>query len=205
MLKRVFFIICGLVLISVPIYLGIKTTADTSLVLWYGLASAILVPIGLLLITESAKQKDRVILKQLSKVSEIEKLIQNANTQEERIKLLTKERERIVETVRYEVRKQAIAERKGMLEQEGAKIITELKAIDEEIESNKYINEHFDTTQMEIRELNERLKARERGDILLPLGKLNINLTNIFGMFSVSLISTIFTISDIIKKSREKK
>jgi hypothetical protein len=70
------------------VWLGLKTTSDAAFVVWFGLASAILAPTGIAMIGYAITGGQREVLQRLSKVPEIDKLISEAKTQEERIRLL---------------------------------------------------------------------------------------------------------------------
>jgi len=63
-------------LIGETVYLGFQSLKDNRFVIWFGLASAIAVPVGLNLFTYAFRRSDRENIQQLAKVPEIEKLIE---------------------------------------------------------------------------------------------------------------------------------
>jgi NADH:ubiquinone oxidoreductase subunit K len=63
-------------LIGGTVYLGFQSLKDNRFVIWFGLACASAVPVGLNLFTYAFRRSDREIIQQLAKVPEIEKLIQ---------------------------------------------------------------------------------------------------------------------------------
>jgi hypothetical protein len=89
MLKKLFFVIIGVLLIAVVVSLGIKAAQDSFYVTWFGIASAILAPLAFAIIGYGFKMDERQLFQQLSKVPEIDKFIKEASTQEERIALRT--------------------------------------------------------------------------------------------------------------------
>ena len=75
-------------LIGGTVYLGFQSVKDNRFVIGFGLASAIVAPVGINLFSYAISSSDREIIQQLAKVPEIERLIQQAKTQEEKIQVL---------------------------------------------------------------------------------------------------------------------
>lgn len=169
MIKRVLTLLLGLGLIAVVVYLGLTARNDQSFVIWFGLAAAILTPIGLAAIGYALSAANRQVLERLSKVPEIDRLISEANSQEEKIRLLEQERSRLVEIVELEARKQSLLMRKESLEHDAVRILKELQAIDEEISDNA-INIESSSATEEIRRLQARINARRAGDLIVRFG-----------------------------------
>jgi hypothetical protein len=167
MIKRILSLLLGVGLIALVVWLGLKTRNDQSLVIWFGLASAILAPTGFAAIGYSLTASNRQVLERLSKVPEIEHLITAAKTQEEKIGSLERERARLLEVVEFEARKESLSRRKGSLEQDGSRILNELEAIDAELSSLKIIS---GPVTEEIRRLQARIRARQEGDLVFRIG-----------------------------------
>ncbi len=72
MLKAIFSGLIGIALLLGVCYLGYLATHNSSFVVWFGLAAAIVVPIALGLIKHSFYRSDEELIKRLSKVPEIE-------------------------------------------------------------------------------------------------------------------------------------
>jgi len=126
-------------------------------------------PVGLNLFTYAFRRSDREIIQQLAKVPELERLIQQAKTQEEKIQVLEAERSRLTEIVKIESRRQAALDRIDSLEGDAVRILAELKNLHREL---ILIDERVGESAIseEIRRLRERIKAREDGDVILRLG-----------------------------------
>jgi len=167
MIKRIFLLLFGAGLIASVVWLGLKTRDDPSLVIWFGLASAILTPLGFAAIGYALSASNRQVLERLSRVPQIADLIAAAKTQEEKIHLLEQERSRLLEVVQYEARKQSLDTRKGSLERDAVRILGELEAIDAELSDLK-----IDSTPVteEIQRLQARLHARQKGDLVFRIG-----------------------------------
>ena len=156
-------------LVTGTVYLGIQSGKDNRFVVWFGIASATAAPVGLALFGYAISRSDDEIIQRLSKVPEIERLIEQAKTQEEKIQVLEVERSRLAEIVKIESRRQAALDRIDSLERDAVRILAELENLDREL---ILIDEQVGESAIseEIRRLRERVKAREDGDIILRLG-----------------------------------
>jgi hypothetical protein len=168
-IRRITAFAMGAILLAGVVWLGLKTTSDAAFVVWFGLASAILAPTGIAMIGYAVTGGQREVLQRLSKVPEIDKLISEAKTQEERIQLLEEERSRLLEAVQLETRRQTLLTRKASLEDEGTRVLDALVAVEDELRSLE-VDIEASTVKEEIERLNERLRARQRGDIVVRLG-----------------------------------
>jgi hypothetical protein len=168
-MKKGFSLIMGILLIGATILLGIKSGRDSRFVVWFGLASAIAAPLGLTQLASIFNRWDSEIITRLAKVPEIEKLVNEARTQEEKIQLLEEERLRLADIVRIESRRQAILDRIDSLERDATRILDELTFLDKEV---VIFDENVGKSpaSSEIRQLRERVKARNDGDVIIRLG-----------------------------------
>lgn len=167
--KKIFAGLIATGLISGTVYLGISSGKDNRFVVWFGIASATAAPVGLALFSYAISRSNGEIIQQLAKVPEIEKLISQAKTQEEKIQVLEKERSRLAEIIKIESRRQATLDRINSLEHDAVRILTELENLDREL---ILIDEQIGVSPIseEIRLLRERVKASEDGDVILRLG-----------------------------------
>jgi predicted XRE-type DNA-binding protein len=156
-------------LVTGTVYLGIQSGKDNRFVVWFGIASATAAPVGLALFGYAISRSDDEIIQRLSKVPEIERLIEQAKTQEEKIQVLEVERSRLAEIVKIESRRQAALDRIDSLERDAVRILAELENLDRElILIDQQVGES--AISEEIRRLRERVKAREDGDVILRIG-----------------------------------
>jgi Skp family chaperone for outer membrane proteins len=157
-------------LLAGVVYLGILSGRDNKYVVWFGIASAIVAPTGLTLFGYALASGERDLIQRLAKVPEIEKLISDAKTQEEKIALLEAERKRLVDVVKIESRRQAIHDRIESLESDAVRIVRELKNLDDEALA---IEERISESPVadEIQRLHERVRARQDGDVVLRIGR----------------------------------
>jgi len=161
----------GVAALLAVVWLGYQTAIDPSpkLVAAFGVASAIVAPIGFVLISYAFKSEDLVA--KLSKVPEIEKLIAEAQTHEEKIRLLEKQRQQLAEVVRLEARRQSLLDQKNTLEKNAVRTLEELKATNEELSIlDVQIAENAEIAE-ELDAVRERLSARRRGDAVFTFGK----------------------------------
>ncbi len=154
MRKKIFLLLIGVVLIISVVFLGIKSANNSALVVPFGLACALIAPVGISCITSFFNIGNNEIFKKLLKVPQIDELIQKAETQEEKIKLLEDERKQLSNIVKYETLKYAALERRKHLETEAENILKEYEKVEVEIQqlnlekkeerlSNKVIDELY--------------------------------------------------------------
>lgn len=167
--RKIISVLIATGLITGTVYLGIQSGKDNRFLIGLGIASATAAPVGLNLFTYAFSRSDREIIQQLAKVPEIERLIQQAKTQEEKIQVLEAERSRLAEIVKIESWRQAALDRINSLEGDAVRILGELENLDREL---ILIDEQVGESAIseEIRRLRERIKAREDGDLILQLG-----------------------------------
>ena len=170
MVLRIASPLLGLALLALVIWLGIRSADDSSYVIWFGLASAILAPVGLAAIGLAFRGKDQEVLRELSSVPEIQELIARAETEQERVELLEQERQRLVEIVRFESRRQALEERRALLHDDATRVLAALVAVDQEAASLR-LNFESSAALPEVQALAERLEARRQGKVVIRIGQ----------------------------------
>ena len=169
MLKRAGATIAALALIAGVTYLGWLSSKDSAFIWWFGVAAALAAPLGLTLLGFALNGSDSDVIKRLAKVPEIDRLITEAKSHEDKIKLLEAEREKLVDIVRLESRRQAIVDRVTSLESDAVRILVELENLDQEQDALA-IKIGDSNVSKEIMRLRERVRARERGDLVVRVG-----------------------------------
>lgn len=151
-MKRIISAIIGILLIGVVIYLGIKSGNNNKYIVPFGLTSALIAPMGLSALGYSVKRKDET-LEKLTKISQIDELIEQAETEEQKIKRLRKEKDVLLNYIKEETKRISKIERKKILEAEAKRILIEYKQVVNEIADMS--NEEIDLGNVseEIREL----------------------------------------------------
>ena len=166
MVKKLGFVVLGLLMLTAVVLLGFQATRNTSYVVWFGLASVVLAPFALNVIVHASKMDDQLLFRQLLKVPQIDTLIQQVRTQEEEIRLLDMERERLSEVIQVEARRQTLIAQLGSLEKRMAEALTEHKAVTDELELIGVTIEASPVLK-EARRLQERIKARKKGRVIV--------------------------------------
>ena len=170
LLKRLIAVLFAIGLLAGTVYLGIRSGEDSKFVVWFGIASATAAPIGLALFGYAISSSDGELIQRLAKVPEIEKLVEQAKTQEDKLRVLEAERTRLAEIVRFESRRQTALDRIDSLEHDAVRILGELDCLEDElILLDEQIGES--AASDEIRRLRERVKAKEDGDVILRIGR----------------------------------
>ncbi len=171
MIKRILALVLGFVLLVV-LYLVGKNSADfptAASVIWFGLASAILAPIGLGLLGYSILGSDRDELSKLTKVTEIERLINQAETEEEKLERLQDERRQLDTIIRFEVERRTLEARKESLEKMAEDTLEELQTIDQQLH-DLGIKVEQGVTGEQIKQLQERIDAIANDDVIFRFG-----------------------------------
>jgi hypothetical protein len=109
------------------------------------------------------------VLRDLSRVPEIQTLVDEATTQQELVHALEQERLRLDEIVGLEARRQTIGARRDLLLDDASRIVEQLRALDSEAASLR-IDVQSSAALPAIQDLQLRLNARQRGDLVLRFG-----------------------------------
>lgn len=197
MIKRILLVFLGIIVIGGVVVLGLWATTNQSAVLWFGIAAAVLAPFGVELIISGFRISEGAVLEKLSKISELDTLLAQAKTVEEKKRLLEQEKENLTKIVEYESRKQFLFARKTSLEFEADKIINELGAIDTELQKAE-VNYCPSLARTEIEYLQKRILAKAQGGVVLRIGKHDLVISKeVFGVLpSGSLLYLLFRNSE---------
>lgn len=160
-MKRIILFIFGVILIIIVIFLGIKSASNSTFVVPFGLACALVAPIGISCITSFFNIGKNDTLKKLLKVPEIDKLIQKAETQEEKIRLLEEERKQLSNIVKYETLKYAALERRKYLVIEAENVLKEYEKVEDEIHRLNLETKEERVSNQVIDELYKKLENKE--------------------------------------------
>ena len=168
-MKRIFFSFIGLILIVSDVLIYFKAQSEGGVyLLLFGVGSAIFVPVGVGLITYAFGDKQREAVKKLTKIPEIEELIERAETQEQKIEILKDEYTKLQTTIQSESERLALTTRKEELEKNAKRILEELSVIDIELQD---FNESVkDVPAKEVQKLRERIQAKRSGDLIIRIG-----------------------------------
>lgn len=165
---RALLVIIGMAIIVGVIYLRFLTTSNQGLIPWFGIAAAVLAPAGFALIGLAFYSRDRVAIRGLEKVPEINDLIQKANSQEEKLKALQEERTELLQVIEYEAQTKAFESRRISLESDAARILNQLDDTDSRlIALERDIS--FTPLSPEVQELRARVHAKQRGDFVIRM------------------------------------
>ncbi len=168
MFKRLSLLLIGVALLAGVVYLGFLSGSNSTLLVWFGIASAIGAPIGIAAIGAAFKPANNEILERLAKVPEIEKLINEAKSQEEKVCALETERQQLSELVKFESLRQSLLARKEIIEEESVRQLKVLDDIDEELKQLDIQVEASGLTE-QIEALRKRVKLQDRDSITLFL------------------------------------
>ena len=151
-MKRIISAIVGFILIGVVIYLGIKSSDDNIYIMLFGVASALIAPMGLSALGYSVKREDETLQK-LAKISQIDELIEQAETEEENIERLKKEKDVLLNYIKNETNRISKIEREKILIADAKRILDEYKEVVEELNSMSNMEIDLENVSKEIQEL----------------------------------------------------
>lgn len=100
--------ISGLLLVGLITYFGYYTASHSSFVIWFGVITAIIAPLAFEFILYPFRSKDKQLIKELSKVPQIEKLIKEASDNESKIKLLEQQKLDLDKLISYESKRRTL-------------------------------------------------------------------------------------------------
>lgn len=169
MRARLIFFLLSVVFFGSVIWAGVWTASDPTnfRLIVLTVVAAINTQIGFYFFSVALPGNDQQIIKRLAKVPEIESLILEAKTREEKIAVLEQQRSRLEEVIKLEVRRLTLVNRKEDLESEGIRVLHDLKIIETELtQINEHINQNS-VLQRELELLNERISAQRRGDLVI--------------------------------------
>lgn len=151
-MKRIISAIIGVFLIGIVIILGIRSDDDNRYIVPFGLTSALIAPMGLSALGYSIKRKDETLQK-LAQVSQIDELIEQAETEAEKIKRLNKEKDALLDYIKNETKRISKIERKKILEADAKRILDEYKLVVGELSAMPNCEVNLDNVSEEIKEL----------------------------------------------------
>lgn len=171
LLLRALTFVVALALLAGVLYLGVLSTdGNAKTVAWFGLAAAFVVPIAFSLIGLAFSGSKPDVFSRLERVPEIERLVAEAKTQEEKVRVLKEQEANLIATIETESRRQALRDRKAGLQREAGRILAEFDAVEEELALAEKPAPGEATSEV-IKNLRKRIEARVRGDIILSVGK----------------------------------
>lgn len=143
--------------------MGLKSGDDNKYIVSFGLTSALIAPMGLSALGYSVKRKDDTLQK-LAKIPQIDELIEQAETEEEKIKRLKKEKDVLLDYIKNETKRISKIERKKILEADAKRILDEYKEVVEEINGMSNMEIDLENVSEEIQELYNIHSEKENED-----------------------------------------
>ena len=186
-MKKVFSGVLGLIFIAVVIYFGVKSynqsDPNAMFTILFGLAGIFIGPLGISALGYSFSKKGDSddVYEKLSKIPNIEKMIQEAETQEEINLKLKREKDNLINYIKAESSKLAAQERKLILENDAQRILKELKYVEMLLKSYSDLDSETDESVLELR---DRIKSIVRRDNTISILGVEIEITNLRDVFN---------------------
>jgi hypothetical protein len=174
MIKNFILFTLAALLLALVVLSGMKTLQqDARWLLVFGLACAFLAPVGLEILkhlfTMRERDRERLKIEKLYKVGDINELINEAETMEEKVRLLNEERRNLGEIIRIEANRQALLQRREMLASEASRILNDYQTLETEF-NNINLDIASEEIMDELENLKERLSARKKNLVIFFWG-----------------------------------
>ena len=215
MLKNITYVLGFLFLLiaAISYYFVTKGTISINI---YTLAVTFSIALAISFFQVGRSIKTESTINELSKVPHIKKLIVEAKTEEEKIKVLEEEKEKLVEHIEIESKRMFLIKRLEDLDErlkDGYKLLTpllnEIDVLENEL---KHINDSYSSsiTLKEIEKIRDRIEAKREGILFLKFGKkeyeINTEYLNFFPSFLREfIIAYIKLLNKISNKAKRKK
>ena len=206
MLKKISLLVLGVLFIGFVVWLGVKTNNDNTLIVWFGIAAAVIAPLGFSIIGYAFTADNQKIIKRLSKVPDIQKLILQSKTEEEKIQILERQRNDLLKIIELEAKQQSLIEREKTLIEDAIRILSQLNRIYREKDE---IGANINSVNLNdnIKELRDRVNAARSGDLIFKIFgmvfRINKEVLNALPILGVSSITKI--IQSIIVEKKDYK
>ena len=166
-MMRVFIFVFGLLLVAGIVYSGYYTITNSNFIVWFGIITAIVSPFAFECLITPFKSKDKRVMKELSKVPQIEQLIKNAKDNESKIALLEKQRRELDKLISYESQKKTLEAKKNIYILQGKESLLQIEEINKNLELLTKVKQHLPD---ELKGLMETIEEIESTDVIYQIG-----------------------------------
>jgi hypothetical protein len=176
MRKAVFLVLLGLVILAGVVLLFFRTWNKGPIaVAAFGLATAVLVPTSLWLFSSALESKSRQALVQLTKVAEIQQLLDKAKSQEERVHILENRYGQLEEIIAAESSRIALQSHKEGILKQARDLLTEYDAISDVLASAN-AGSVDETAAQTVQRLRQYVEAARGDNVVLKIGRTHVAL-----------------------------
>ena len=208
MLKIITYVLgfLSLLIAAISYYFVTKETISINI---YTLVVTISIAVAILLFQVGRSIKTESTINELSKVPHIKKLIEEAKTEEDKIKVLEEEKEKLVEHIEIESKRMFLIKRLEDIDErlkDGYKHLTpllnEIDILENEL---KQINNSYSSSisLKEIEKIRGRIEAKREGKLFLKIGKKEFEInTEHLDPSLIGFIKLLNTISNILKRKK---
>lgn len=193
-MRNIILFLLGLILIAGMVILGYYTTSNSSFVVWFGLIIAVISPIAFELLLLPFKYKDKKVITDLSKIPQIEALLNEAKNNESKVKLLELRIKELDSLISYESRRKTLIAERDLYINQGKLALKQVENINKSIELLTLEKEEIPN---ELKPLLDIIENVESNDIHCKVGHRTITIRQkhlesipIYGPFTFSLLRT---------------
>jgi len=198
--------ISGIILFFIIIYSGYYSTNNSKFVIWFGLITTILTPIAFYFILFPFKSKEKTLLKDLTRITQIEKLIEEANKTELKVQLLEKQKLDLEKLISFESHRRTLIAERNIYLYQGQTALNKIIEINENLElltkERQALPEYLKSLQEEIRQKGvDDFIYVFRGKHYI-VKKKNFEFIPIYGTLFYELFKSVAQIDNDFKKIR---
>lgn len=174
----------------------------------YTLGVSISIALAILFFQVGRSIKTESTINELSKVPQIEKMVDEAKTIEDKIKVLEGEKEKILEHIEIESKRMFLIKQLENLDERLKDGLNEIDILEKEL---KQINESYSSSISikEIEKIRDRIEAKKEGKLFLKIGKKEYEIATeyliLFPHFLRELIIAYIRLLNKISNRKKKK
>lgn len=163
---RILSFLFGLILIAAIVYCGYYSIEHPNFVAWFGVITAVISPVAFEFLLYPFRSKDKQMIKDLSKVPQIEKLLQEAKDNESKIELLEQQRKELDKLITYESKRRTLLAERALYITQGEEALAQIKKLDESLQ---LLTHEKQTLPDSLKELMGEIEKIESTDITYTL------------------------------------
>lgn len=164
---KILLFLVGLASVLLIVYSGYYTVDHPNFVVWFGLITALGAPLAFELILYPFNSTDKNILKNFSKVTQIEALLQQAFESEEKVKNLEKKRSDLEQLIAFESKRRTLIAQREIYVMQGKEALLKIQELNTSL--NTLLAEKQEIP-VELQPLLEEMERMEATDIVYLLG-----------------------------------
>lgn len=168
LIMKILSFITGLTVVAGIVFAGYYSTDHSHFVVWFGVITALAAPLAFEFLSYPFKSRNNQILKDLSKVAQLESLIIKAKDTETRIRLLEEQQKDLDKLIAYESKRRSLIAEREIYILQGSEALTGLNRVNVDIEKLTSEKAELPAHLTKLADLVSGVKNED--DLSIPLG-----------------------------------